>query len=228
MLGALPAVCRQRVGAALRGLDQRLGTSVAPRAAEIRSTWRASPTLNRWRRRLARLRIGLVYRVRGRPPSPVRLHLGCGDRRLQGYVNVDIRKTTAVDVVGAAECLPYPDGAVDRIESYHLVEHLPRHALPPMLREWYRVLRPGGRVVIECPDFDRAVAEYLEGNEGRLDSIFGLQRHAGDAHLFGYNVDRLGRLLAAAGFAEIAAPPARDYHSASEPCLRIECAKPEC
>ncbi|CAN0478189.1 unnamed protein product, partial [Discosporangium mesarthrocarpum] len=37
-----------------------------------------------------------------------------------------------------------------------------------MLREWARVLKPGGTIVLECPDFDQTVREYIEGNEYRI------------------------------------------------------------
>jgi len=62
---------------------------------------------------------------------------------------------------------------------------------------------PGGKLVIECPDFDRDVKEYIEGNEKRLDSIFGLQRFPGDAHLFGYNFKRIKKVLEESGFKNI-------------------------
>lgn len=80
-------------------------------------------------------------------------------------------------------------------------------------------------MVIECPDFDTAVKEYLEGNLSMLDSIFGLQRYDGDIHYFGYNFVRLKNLLERCGFKNIVQFPAQDYHTKNEPCLRIECYK---
>ncbi len=121
--------------------------------------------------------------------------------------------------------LPYPDGSADAIELYHVIEHLPRHDLPVALGEWNRVLRPGGKLIIECPDFDVAVKEYVTGNEKRLDNIFGLQRFPGDVHFFGYNFRRLKTLLEDAGFVAIEQREPRDYHTKDEPCLRVEASK---
>ncbi len=76
--------------------------------------------------------------------------------------------------------------------------------------------------MIECPDFDGAVRDYLAGDESRIDNIFGLQRFDGDTHRFGYNVGRLTRLLSEAGFSQITPAEPQDYHKDLEPCLRIE------
>ncbi len=159
------------------------------------------------------------------PADLLRLHLGCGNRHLDGYVNIDFRKTAATDLTCDIRRLPYPAGSVGVIETYHVIEHLPRHDLPHALTEWHRVLAPGGRLIIECPDFDAAVKEYLEGNARRIDNIFGLQRFPGDTHLFGYNFPRLKEILAAAGFIQIERTAPQDYHTGEEPCLRVECTR---
>lgn len=156
------------------------------------------------------------------PEGPLQLHLGCGTVRRPGFVNIDHRPTSATDLECDILRLPFDDATVDRIETYHVIEHLGRHDVPQALREWHRVLKPGGTLVIECPDFDGAVRDYLAGDESRIDNIFGLQRFDGDTHRFGYNVGRLTRLLAEAGFSEITPAEPQDYHKDLEPCLRIE------
>ena len=53
---------------------------------------------------------------------------------------------------------------MEQIESYHLIEHIPHPQVPAMLRgDWHRILIPGGTVVLECPDLDKAVQEYIGG-----------------------------------------------------------------
>ena len=184
-----------------------------------------SELLNFVRCRVNYASVNWKWRLGVQRPGTLRLHLGCGEQRLTGYVNIDRRKTPATDLVCGVEKLPYPDDSVQLIETYHVIEHLPRHDLPAVLGEWYRVLAPGGRLIIECPDFDAAVKEYLVGREERLDSIFGLQRFPGDAHLFGYNLARLKSLLQKVGFVGITQEKAQDYHAEHEPCLRVECVK---
>jgi predicted SAM-dependent methyltransferase len=184
-----------------------------------------SDLLNSVRRKTTPLIINLRYRIRINQTSPLRLHLGCGKRKLKGYVNIDWRKTKATDLVCNILKIPYPENTVDTIEIYHVIEHLPRHEFPKALKEWFRVMSPGGQLIIEYPDFDQAVKDYLEGNENRIDNIFGLQRFPGDTHLFGYNFKRLKKLLKQAGFTNIKNEVPTDYHVELEPCLRIECSK---
>ncbi len=156
---------------------------------------------------------------------PLKLHLGCGQRYLKGYVNIDHRKTTATDIVCDIKKLPFADNSASLIEIYHVVEHLPRNNVSKAFQEWYRVLNEDGKIIIEFPDFDEAVKEYLAGNEKRIDNIFGLQRFPGDAHLFGYNFERVKKMLVNIGFQEITSAEPQDYHRTLEPCLRIEAHK---
>ena len=157
--------------------------------------------------------------------GPLRLHLGCGQRRLPEFVNIDILPSSAVDLLCDSRRLPFPAGSASRIETYHMIEHLPRHAFMEALYEWNRVLQEGSDVVIECPDFEATVREYLAGNHFRINNIFGLQRHPGDYHLFGYRFEDLRERLEAAGFRGVTQEPPTDYHAQDEPSLRVVATK---
>ena len=117
----------------------------------------------------------------------------------------------------------------DKLEYYYADEEIlertavEAHASP----EWRKIIEmePGGKLTIECPDFDAVVREYLT-NEKRIDNIFGLQRFKGDTHLFGYNFTRLKELLEASGFTSIQRKEPQDYHKEQEPCMRVECINP--
>jgi predicted SAM-dependent methyltransferase len=141
--------------------------------------------------------------------------------------DIDVIKTLTTDYVLDAQHLPFPDDSVERIESYHMIEHLPRDDLRPMFSEWCRVLQPGGHLVVELPDLDGVVAEYLDSEdpeytETLLKYIFGSQRFDSDYHYWGWNEDRLGELLEDCGFKRIVRKPATDNHADEAPCMRIE------
>ena len=155
----------------------------------------------------------------------LKLHLGCGNIRMNGYINIDLNYTPATDYVTDARKLPCRDNSVEAIETYHVIEHIPFPEIPSAVQEWYRVLIPGGQLVIECPNFDEALAEYLDGNEERLYSIYGRQRFKGDTHYWGYNARRLKNLLMASGFSKAIEAEAQDRHKNEEPCLRMEATK---
>jgi predicted SAM-dependent methyltransferase len=161
-----------------------------------------------------------------RSGQQLKLHLGCGQRALEGFVNIDHNYSPATNYVCNIESLPCKDGTVARIESYHVIEHIPHPRIAAVLRAWHRALMPGGVIVAECPDFDRAICEYNEGHRDRIYSIYGKQRFLGDTHYFGYNEERLVKLFASCGFEACEVSEGTDYHAAQEPCLRIECRKP--
>lgn len=155
----------------------------------------------------------------------LKLHLGCGKVYLPGYINIDLIERGIVDMVADVRKLPYQDSSAQVIESYHLIEHIPKNEVPPMLKEWIRVLTLGGRIITECPDLDKACQRYLNGEERLLEAIYGGQRWPSDAHYYGYNFKRLKELLQKAGFSDIVKQPAQDYHTKNMPCLRVECEK---
>ncbi len=207
-------------------LDNHFKTNLLEKAIKLEKVWYNSNLLNAIRRSKDPAIVKLKYKLRIKNKTPLKLHLGCGERHFKDYVNIDLRKTRATDLVCDIKKLPYPDNSVDLIETYHVIEHLPRHDLSKTLSEWYRCLFSGsGMLIIECPNFDDAVKEYIEGNEKRLDNIFGLQRFPGDTHWFGYNFKRLKKILEEAGFQNILEREPQDYHSKDEPCLRVECVK---
>src|SRR4051794_8984896 len=106
--------------------------------------------------------VGTYPRLK-RPTAPLRLHLGCGGRRLPGFVNIDHNFSPATDYISDIGDLPCPDRSVERIETYHVIEHIPQPVVADMLGYWLRLLRPGATLVVECPDLEADIKEYLEG-----------------------------------------------------------------
>ena len=206
-------------------IDSRFDTALHPKISSILESYRNSTPLNTIRRNTQPMLVKSQYKFQIGNKYHLKLHLGCGSNRFEGYTNIDWRKTIATDLVCDIKKLPYPIESVDLIEAYHVIEHLPRLHLPQTLLDWHRVLTPGGSLTIECPNFDESVNKYLRGEEKQLDAIFGHQRFEGDYHLFGYNFERLKSLLKEAGFVNIVERPPADYHARDWPCFRVECTK---
>ena len=101
--------------------------------------------------------------------SALRLNLGCGDKLLPGYVNVDIaesRRGVRPDVLCDLRRLSaFETDSADEILSVHVVEHFWRWEVANILREWLRVLRPGGTMVLECPNLASACQAFLANPE---------------------------------------------------------------
>ncbi len=98
--------------------------------------------------------------------TSLKLHIGCGEKYLPGYVNIDyppaehtVMKVRA-DVYEDIRALDYPEGSVDEVRNHHLFEHFSRTEALKLLFAWRRWLKPDGLLVIETPDFQRCARAY--------------------------------------------------------------------
>ena len=163
--------------------------------------------------------------------SEIKLHLGCGKIVLDGYYNIDLTQEAPDVIQGDVIILErYWPNCVSEIISFHLFEHLPRPGgqepnVETALRRWYEILKPGGKLIIECPDFDAVVNQYVFGMKERINNIFGLNRFDGDKHQWGYSPISITTLLTKHGFVDIVVSDGTDYHAKLEPCMRVECIK---
>lgn len=86
----------------------------------------------------------------------VKLSIGCGMRKPDGWIGLDIRKFKCVDHVlnVGKEKWPLKDNSVDYAESVHLFEHFYPEELFFAMDEAWRVLKPDGVLHIEVPKAD--------------------------------------------------------------------------
>ncbi len=150
----------------------------------------------------------------------IKLHLGCGKRRIPGFVNVDIDPRNEPDVV--ADCFDerfsldyfsrtfdWQGPQADIIYACHVLEHCGRHEYKAVLRQWHGLLKPGGTLRLAVPDLGVVMARYGDNEDGNqnLDEILGLlyggQRNEHDYHKMGWDFFTLKRDLGAAGFVNV-------------------------
>jgi predicted SAM-dependent methyltransferase len=85
-------------------------------------------------------------------PATDRLHLGCGDRVVQHWLNVDVSNSDH-DVDLLAKRLPWATNTFNVIVSQHLIEHLDMNTeLIPLMAELRRILKPMGEAWLSCPN----------------------------------------------------------------------------
>jgi len=142
----------------------------------------------------------------------IRVNLGSGTVPLEGFVNVDaLADAPGVDVVAdISGRLPFDDEAADLVYASHVLEHFPTEEVPGLLREWRRILRPGGQLLVAVPDLDVIAAMLVERggwftppHNPWLGAIYGGQKDEYDFHKTGFNAPWLTALLSDAGFGEV-------------------------
>ena len=138
-----------------------------------------------------------------------RLHLGCGKKHIPGFYHVDMQPYSHVDHVGLVEKLDFvADDTVELIYACHVLEHFGRFQIVTVLREWCRVLRPGGVLRLAVPDFAACAAIYYEeglkdGLSGLVGLICGGQREKSDFHHMIFDAPLLSGFLLQAGFSSV-------------------------
>lgn len=144
----------------------------------------------------------------------MKLHLGCGNRNIKGYVNIDVQALPEVDVVADVMNLPYEDNSINVIYSCCMLEHFGRNnkleffrhtCWKDVIKYWYKLLRPGGELYVCVPDFDAVCKEYL--HSGDISKIIGItiggQKNNEDLHGMLFDYKLLSSELQLIGFQNI-------------------------
>jgi predicted SAM-dependent methyltransferase len=104
-----------------------------------------------------------------------------------------------INVRGSANALPFRDNSFEVIHFVHCLEHLTRDKHLPVLKECQRVLKPGGSLFVEVPDFQAILTSLYKAyqdNDGRLihiwkTSIWGKTERPGMQHHYGFDANEL-------------------------------------
>lgn len=139
------------------------------------------------------------------PGEAVRLNIGAGGKVIDGWLSVDLAGEP--DICADVRSIPVADGYADEAMAIHVIEHLYRWDAPVALAEWRRVLKPGGLMVIECPDLMKSCRNVLSGQGERL-GVWGLFGDPGYrdplmVHKWAWTAEELMAEMKAAGFKKV-------------------------
>lgn len=81
------------------------------------------------------------------------MDVGCGLKKYPGAVGIDRLPGTAADIVWDLDQFPWPveSGSFDAVRLIHVIEHV--GDVLRTMEEIHRILRPGGRVLVETPHY---------------------------------------------------------------------------
>lgn len=155
------------------------------------------------------------------------LHVGCGvdplPDYLQGYEETRLDINEAVSPHILASMLDMGAiGPFDAVFCQHAIEHVYPHEVDVVLREFLRVLKPGGHAMVFVPDLEgvRPTADVLfnapAGPITGLDLIYGhgasLPTNEYMAHKTGFVRETLEAALEKAGFSKFKATRLGEYN----------------
>lgn len=140
----------------------------------------------------------------------IRLNLGgCGegflDGRIEGFLTVDLRSGPGTDIVcDCSDLSRFESGSVEMVYASNILEHWPMAKTVDVLKEWNRVLKPGGMLYISVPDFHAAVELYHKiGLVPWLRyHLWGDQKHPLNYHYTCFTFASLAKDLMDAGFSD--------------------------
>lgn len=142
-----------------------------------------------------------------------RLHLGCGESHLNGYINIDyppsdhtVQTKTGADIFGDVTQLILPNRTITEIRSHHFFEHFNRQRAMALLSLWHNALQIGGTLYIETPDFEQSIHMLVNTQYSYLDKqkilrhIFGSHEAFWAYHYDGWYKEKFQHILNALGF----------------------------
>lgn len=160
----------------------------------------------------------------------MKLNLGSGNAPLEGYENLDAKTGDSLYPLRQDESKrlnwrqPLPRGfagdSVDEVYASHVLEHFPHGQTLDVLKEWTRVLKPGGWLKIAVPDFEWIVSrrrpEYGISEDLLQAYLFGGQTDENDFHKAVFTPEKLRRLLNQCGLVNI-----RPWKSEIQDCASL-------
>ena len=136
----------------------------------------------------------------------LKLHLGCGNKHILGFINIDARPLDGVDVVSDIKTLPdYSNDSISLIYASHVLEHVGRNEYMAVLTRWHQILQPSGTLRIAVPDVEQVFNHYQKFGDLKLlrGLLWGGQTYPQNYHYMGWDFATLSDDLKHVGFRDI-------------------------
>jgi glycosyltransferase involved in cell wall biosynthesis len=164
----------------------------------------------------------------------LRLHLGCGQVRLEGYVNIDRDPEAKADIfIDAMDlCKVFSASSVAEVQMYHILNYLSLWDARKFFTILFKLLQPNGKICLETVNIERTMQMIQSSSQFFPDYLEGVRSfHAfGNDHLeaqlpyypnaFSWTPWHLKAELELAGFAEVEILPSQTHHPFRD--MRIE------
>ena len=139
----------------------------------------------------------------------VKVSLGCGlhwKQPFEEWINQDAVENEHTDIVCTWDSIPLPDRCADFIELGDTIEHLRMWKRDAILKEWFRILKVGGKVRISTPNLHRTMVAYANKEitlENAIQNLYAWMTNRYEQHYYTYTQETLRDLLIQYGFKNI-------------------------
>lgn len=141
----------------------------------------------------------------------MRLVIGAGERRVDGFIHHDVQKIAGIDICCDFWDLPkhVEAGSCEEIHMTHVLEHFPFGETYAVLVALNELLQEGGKLYIEVPNFYWHAQQITADPRNRrvVEYAFGGQLNKWDFHYNGFTPQILREDLETAGFRIIELKP---------------------
>lgn len=137
---------------------------------------------------------------------PTKVEVGGGELpKHPGWAQVDVRKLSTVTHTADARALPFPSNSLNNIYCGHMLQCLTKDEAHNALTEWFRCLKPGGKLEIHVPDVNSISRTLIttEEKDGALREMYGHQTSEVDYYKWGYSFRTLDIALTKANFVRV-------------------------
>jgi predicted SAM-dependent methyltransferase len=165
----------------------------------------------------------------------LRLHLGCGPKVLDGWINIDMRLGRGILTARLPRALArFPSASARAIYASHVLEHIEYPSEATLFAEQcHRILVDGGALRVVVPGIEKIIRAYVADDaaffavQARLHPpqyttklehlMYALQQDG--AHKYGYDFETISKLFRRAGFGKIVES---DFNASAFEDLRID------
>lgn len=177
----------------------------------------------------------------------MRLNYGCGKRVWPDYFNIDavrhpdskrepeLLHEFTFDADGnLTSPIPLEDGCASELMAIHVFEHFHRWNCDAVIKEWARLLKPGGLLILELPDLYKCCLNIVENRIGKHPDQLGRWGIYGDdrdkslymSHPWGWFKEELIEFIKSHGFSSAVERPTVFHNSGKKyRDMRIEATK---
>lgn len=144
----------------------------------------------------------------------IKLHLGCGENHLNGYINIDfpltehtLQSKSGADLYADITKLSFPQKSISEVRNHHTFEHFNRQTALALVAAWAYWLSDNGTLMIETPDFGESIKQLLSNSytyvqkQVVLRHVFGSHEAYWATHYDGWSKEKYEHILPRLGFA---------------------------